>query len=160
MKNRILATGIAVALAATALIALGTQQAGATQEFVVIARQTNFELFPASGPPTTEPMAPPTIGDRFIIREDLLQGAVTVGYDNVICTVTFNDDLLCDALFSFTGKGDIHASALLRGGAGENSPSMFDASIDGGTLAYRSARGSIHVTNINDTDSRNAFLIT
>jgi hypothetical protein len=160
MKKRILATAIAVGLAGAALIALGTQQAGAAQEFVVTSRTTNFEFFPTSGPPTTEPMAPPTIGDRFMLREDLLRGNVNVGFDNVICTVTFNDNLLCDALFSFTGQGDIHATALLRGGAGENGPTEFDAVIDGGTFAYRSARGSIHVTNINDTDSRNAFVIT
>jgi len=161
MKHRIVAAAAALALTTVVIVTATAAHAGAAQEFIVTERETNFELIPVSGPPTTEPTAPPTLGDRFLIRDDLLRGTTKVGFDNVICTVTFNDNLQCEAYFSFTGKGDIHASALLRGGAGEMSPDVFDAVIDGGTFAYANARGMIHVSNVpnSDTDTTLVFLV-
>jgi hypothetical protein len=160
MRKRLMSVTVGLAVA-TGTVVFTAQQAGASQEFSLVARQTNFELFGASGLGTTEPQAPPAIGDRFILREDLLRGTAVVGFDNIICTVTFNDNLLCDAMFSFAGKGDIHATALLRGGASEQGATVFDATIDGGTYAYSNARGMVHLSQVgnSDTDTRDVFLI-
>ena len=39
------------------------------------------------------------------------------------------------------------------------SPTVFDASIDGGTFAYSNATGSIHLTNLPDGNTQDEFLI-
>jgi hypothetical protein len=164
MLRRISVALAALAVAGTALVALTAQQVGASQEFSVVAHQTNFEFFPSGGQGTINPTAPPQIGDRFILRHDLFEGLTNVGYDNVVCTVTFNDNLLCDVMFALAGKGDLHGTALLRGGASVNGPpSVFDATIDGGTFAYASARGMIHITAVPDNqngDLQDNFLIS
>ena len=74
----------------------------------------------------------------------------TVGYDNIVCTDTFNNNGLCDAVFAFTGQGDIHATAPVRDlfDVNSNGPTVFDAAIEGGTFAYTNTTGSIHLTNL------------
>jgi len=135
------------------------EQAGASQEFSVTATQTNFEFISANGTVTDNPTTPPQLGDRFTLRESLAQGNTVVGYDNVDCSVTFNNNVLCDAVWAFTGRGDIVGSGLIRdevdpSGTG---PSVFDAAITGGTFAYAHASGSIHFVSTGETTTQETF---
>jgi hypothetical protein len=159
MRYRIIAGLAALVLAGGGLVFATASQAGATQEFSVTATTTNVELVPAGGQPTTNIMTSPAIGDQFLIREQLTQGSTVVGYDNVICSVTFNNNGLCNAVFAITGKGDIHGTALIRDefDPNTNGPSVFDGSIDGGTFAYAHASGSVHIVITGQTTSTDTF---
>ncbi|GAC1597808.1 MAG: hypothetical protein NVS3B21_22700 [Acidimicrobiales bacterium] len=85
-------------------------------------------------------------GDRIVLRSDMSENGVLVGYSSAVCTVTFNDNVLCDLIIAIANTGDIHATALLRGSVGPSGPpKVFDAIVDGGTFAYHSAHGSAHV---------------
>jgi hypothetical protein len=143
-----------IAVAVPAVTLFSSAPAGATFEFSFTTHNTNFE-FVIGGKGTLNPTSPPGPGDSTIIRDDILQGSTNIGYTNVACTVTFNDNLLCNAVFALTNKGDIHATALIRGGAGQNFPATFDGIIDGGTFAYRNAHGDVHVVNQPNGDSQN-----
>jgi hypothetical protein len=158
MRLRLGLLGVALATLTGGLLIATTTPAGANVEFSVIQHNTNFEA--AIGGAAASPNPPqkaPAPGDRFIIRDDLLQGSTNIGYDNIVCTVTFNDNLLCDALFAIINKGDIHGTALLRGGAAANGPSVFDGAIDGGTFAYRNAHGDVHIVSLPNGDSQLNF---
>jgi len=163
MRYRILAVLSVLALAGGVMV-VGAQQAGAQQEFTLIAHQTNFVFAPVNGSPTSNPgpgTPPPETGDRFIVREALSQNGVVVGYDNIICTDTFNNNGLCDVVFAITNKGDIHGTALVRDlfDFSSNGPTVFDGDIDGGTFAYANATGSAHLTTLPDGDTQDTFLI-
>jgi len=159
MRYRLLACLSALLLAGGGLIVATAQQAGAQTEFTVVATQTNFEIILANGTVTQNPTAPLQAGDRFTLRESLAQGSTVVGFDNVDCSVTFNNNTLCDAVWAFTGRGDIMGTALLRDEVDPNSngPSVFDAAITGGTFAYAHASGSIHFVNQSNNVSQETF---
>ena len=143
-----------VAVAVPALMVVATAPAGATFEFSFVSHSTNFEAV-IGGHATTDPQSQPGPGDSFVIRDDLLRGSTVIGFDNIVCTVTFNDNTMCNAVFAFTGKGDLMGTALLRGGAGQSGPSVFDGAITGGTFAYRNAHGDVHITTLPNGDSEN-----
>jgi hypothetical protein len=130
--------------------------AGANFEFTFTERTTNQE-FVIGGKATLAPQAPPGPGDSFVVRSDLLQAGAVVGYDNVQCTVIFNDNVLCTAMFAFTNRGDIYGSALIRGGAGQNFPSVFDGVVTGGTFAFRNVHGDGHAVGVSPTDTNWTF---
>jgi hypothetical protein len=162
MRHCMLAA-VSVLAVAGGIIVATAQQAGASQEFSVIAHSTNFEVVPAGGKATANPSQSfaPSIGDEFIIREDLIQNGVTIGYDNIICTDTFNNNGLCTAVFAINGKGDIHGTALIRDqfDPNTNGPTVFDGSIDGGTFAYAHATGSVHLTSLPNGDTQDNFML-
>lgn len=155
---RVLAFLGTLAVAGGAFI-IAAPQAGAGQEFSLVGHQTNIQLV-GNGTSTTNPNGPAAPGDRLVIREDLSSGNTVVGFDNIVCTVTFNDNLLCDALYAIANRGDIHLTALLRGGAGQNGPSVFDAVVDGGTFAFATAHGYDHIVNLPNGDSQNNFVLS
>jgi len=95
------------------------------------------------------------------MRETLTENGATVGYDNIICTDTFNNNGLCDVVFALTTKGDIHGTALVRDlfDFNSNGPSVFDGDIEGGTFAYANATGYVHLTSLPDGDTQQTFLI-
>jgi len=140
------------------------QQAGAQIELNFVAHQTNAVFVPAGGQATLNPTSAPAIGDEEIIRDTLTEGTTTIGYTNIVCTDTFNDNGLCDAVFAITGQGDIHGTALIRGlfdpnlnqGAG---PQVFDGDIDGGTFAYADVTGYAHGVNLPDGDDQYSFFL-
>ncbi|HEY2430532.1 MAG TPA: hypothetical protein VGI06_16450 [Acidimicrobiales bacterium] len=163
MRYRFIAALAAVAVGGGMILATA-QQAGASQEFSVVAHQTNFEFVPAGGAATANPnlTAPAKIGDEIIVRESLSQGGVEVGYDNVVCTDTFNNNALCNAVLVFNGKGDLHGTALIRNDfdPSGNGPTVFDATIDGGTFAYASARGMVHLIVQPNGDSQDNIILS
>jgi hypothetical protein len=144
----LLAAALVVVVPTVAL--LSTAQAGADVELSFTEHPTNYEAI-IGGHMTVNPTSPPGPGDTFVLRGDLLQGSTVIGYDNVKCTVTFNDNEFCDGVFAFAGKGDVFGSALLRGGASasctQQCPAIFDAAITGGTFSYRNAHGDAHAVN-------------
>ena len=75
-------------------------------------------------------------GDRILSRDSLLQGARSIGYDNELCTVTFDNNDLCQVMVVLPGKGQIQASWLWIRWL-----SNFSGVIDGGTGAFADARG-------------------
>jgi hypothetical protein len=158
MKRRFALLVAALAVATPVVMLLGsTPPAGATFEFTFVEHPTNFE-FTVNGQHTLQPTGAFAPGDSLVIRADLVQGGATVGFDNVNCVVTFNDNLLCDAVFAFNGKGDITGTALLRGGvATEQGPAVFDGAITGGTFAYRNAHGDAHAVNQPNGDTNWTF---
>ena len=163
MRYRILAVASALLVAGGVIVA-GAQQAGAQQEFTLVAHQTNFVYDPVDGPATVNPgpTAVPSIGDRIIMRETLSENGAPVGFDNIICTETFNYDGLCDVVLAISGKGDIHATALVRDVfyPNGNGPSVFDATIDGGTFAYANATGYSHLSDLPNGDTQQTFLLS
>jgi hypothetical protein len=163
MRYRI-AAGLSALLVVGGVLMATAQQAGASQEFSVVAHQTNFEFVPVGGPATTTlgpTTPPPTPGAEIIIRESLSQGTTVVGYDNVICTETFNNNALCDAVLVFDGKGDLHGTALIRDEFDPNSngPAVFDATIDGGTFAYSHATGMLHLVVQPNGDTQDNIIL-
>jgi len=154
MRYRILAVVTAV-LAMGGFLVMTAQQAGAQQEMNLVATQTNVAFVPAGQAATLTPSNSyvPNTGDEFFLRETLTQGTTTVGYDNVICTDTFNNNGLCTDVIAITDRGDIHATALVRDlfDFSGNGPGTFDASIDGGTFAYANATGSVHFVTVSGT---------
>jgi hypothetical protein len=132
-----------VAVAAPAFIMLTSSSAGAQFRFSFTEHLTNFEAT-VNGQRTLNPATPPGPGDSFFLRNDLLQNGVVVGFDNIQCTVTFNDNTICSGVAAFTNKGDIVLTGLLRDGATLANPKVFDAAVTGGTFLYRNAHGDAH----------------
>lgn len=147
--------GLLAVLAPVTMLVTATS-AGATFEFSFTERTTNQE-FVIGGKATLTPQSPPGPGDSFVIRADLLQAGAVIGFDNVQCTVTFNDNILCNAVFAFTNRGDISGTALLRGGAGQNFPTVFDGVVTGGTFAFRNVHGDAHAVVANQSDTNWTF---
>lgn len=120
---------VAVVLAATALGA-GTPS---TLSFVVQNKGTEYVT--AAGSTSVFPGRLQT-GDRILSRDSLLKGARSIGYDNELCTVTFDNHELCQVIVVLPGKGQIQVSWLwIRW------PSNFTGVIDGGTGAFAHASG-------------------
>ena len=132
-----LAAGAAVA----ALFVATAQGAGtpSTLSFVVQNRGTEFVT--AAGSTNVFPGRLQT-GDRIFSRDSLLQGARSIGYDNELCTVTFDDNDLCQTIVVLPGKGQIQASWLwIDRNASTYGPAHFNGVIDGGTGTFADARG-------------------
>lgn len=75
--------------------------------------------------------------------------------------MTFNNNALCYAVLAIDGKGDIHATAIVRDAFDPNGsgPSVFDATIDGGTFVFANATGYVHLSSLPDGDTQQTFLI-
>jgi len=157
MRYRILAAFSALVVVGGVALVATSQQAGAQQEFSLVATQTNFAVIPAGSAATINPSNSyvPNTGDEVTFRDTLTRGTATVGFDTVICTDTFNNNGLCTDIISITNVGDIHLTALVRDlftafSSNSNGPGTFDASIDGGTFAYANATGYMHGVTISN----------
>ncbi len=135
MRYRILAALSALVVAGGVAVVATSQQAGAQQEFSLVATQTNFAVIPAGGAATIGHPSNsyvPNTRDEVTFRDTLTQGTATVGFDNVICTDTFNNNGLCTDVIAITNVGDIHLTALVRGlftpfSGNSDGPSTFGA---------------------------------
>jgi hypothetical protein len=152
MRKRLVFTLCAAVVAGGVLIAATASQAGASSEFTVLGHTTNTEFVTATGG-SPLPKGPLSPGDRILVRQDELENGVLVGYSNIACTVTFNDNALCDGVIAIANKGDLHVTGLLRGAAGPAGiPKAFDSVANGGTFAYRNAHGDIHTVVLANGD--------
>ena len=88
-----------------------------------------------------------TTGDQIFSQDTLLEGAKTIGYDNEVCTVTFDGNDLCHVISVFAGRGEVDATWLwARRNNSFLGPHRFSGVIDGGTGTYASATGQFEAT--------------
>ena len=125
------ATGAAVAV----VLAATAQGAGTPSTLSFVVQNKRTEYVTAAGSTSVFPGRLQT-GDRTLSRDSLLQGARSIGYDNELCTVTFDNNDLCQVMVVLPGKGQIQASWLWIRWL-----SNFSGVIDGGTGAFTDARG-------------------
>jgi hypothetical protein len=155
--RKILAVVVALVVGGGITVAATASQAGASTEFTVVSHLTNFEFAQAKGT-SLVPSLPFVVGDRFMFRTDLIENGSNVGYTNEMCTVIFNDNVMCDEIYALTNRGDLHITTLLRGAAGPSSiPKAADLIVDGGTFAFRNAHGSAHIVTLPNGDQSVAF---
>jgi hypothetical protein len=142
-----------------ALVAATASRAGAATEFTVLGHTTNVEFVTAAGG-SAVPKGPLAPGDRIVLRQDLSRNGILAGYSNIVCTVTFNDNALCDGILAITNKGDIHVTGLLRGAVShEGVPKVFDSVVNGGTFAYRNAHGDVHTVVLPNGDQMSSVVL-
>ena len=140
-------------------VAVTLSQAGASSEFTLVARDTNLEFITAMGA-SVVPSGPFVPGDRLVERSELIENGTTAGFENTVCTVTFNDNVMCDGIYALTNQGDLHTSTLSRGAAGPAGiPTVADLIVDGGTFAFRNAHGSAHVVRSSNGESLITFTV-
>jgi len=131
---------LSVGAAATALFVANAQEAGPSSTLSLVVENHGTEYVTAAGSTSVFPGRLQT-GDRIFSRDSLLGGGRSVGYDNELCTVTFDNQDLCQVMLVLAGKGQIHASWLWV-----HWPSNFTGVIDGGTGAFADARGQFKAT--------------
>ena len=94
---------IAIAAAAAVFVstALGARQRPALS---LVLHNRGLEFVTPSG---STPVYPGhlQVGDRIFSRDALMRGDSYVGYDNELCTVTFDNHELCQATVVLPGKG-------------------------------------------------------
>jgi hypothetical protein len=128
---------VAAAVAVIASTALGERP---TPSLSLVVHNRGLEFVTASG---STPVFPGQlqIGDRIFSRDALMQGTSFVGYDNELCTVTFNNHEFCQVTMVLPGKGQIQASWLWT-----DWPSGFTGVIEGGTGNFVHAKGEFTAT--------------
>jgi hypothetical protein len=156
--TKVLALLAALIVGGGITVAVTASQAGASSEFTLVAHETNFVFVQAKGT-SPIPSLPLALGDRILVRSDLTENGVPVGYAMEEYTQTFNGTTLSDSVFALTDRGDMHASALVRPGPGVGLPVVWDLSVDGGTFAYRNAHGSAHRVRLPNNDRAITFAL-
>ena len=112
---RCLALLAALAVGGGITVAVTASRAGASSEFTLGSHLTNLEFITAqAGPSTSIPASPMVPGDRVVTRDDLTQNGSPVGHLEAMCTVTFNNEFMCESIAALTNRGDLHASFLAR----------------------------------------------
>jgi len=146
MSTKRFAIAIAPALtAAVALFASNAFGAGSGHAISYVAQNEGTEFLTSSGASQTFPGHLAT-GDRIVTRDSVLSGNRPVGYDNELCTVTFDDNDLCQIVIVIAGKGHIAATWLWVGRNRPQLPAHFDGVIEGGTGTYIHAHGQFEAT--------------
>jgi hypothetical protein len=88
-----------------------------------------------------------TTGDQIFSLDRLFDGTKEIGYDNEVCTVTFDGNDLCHTVAVFPGKGDVDATWLWVGrNKSYIGPRHFSGVVDGGTGTYTNATGQFNAT--------------
>ena len=115
--------------------------AGAPKMVSYDVRNNGIEFVTAAGSSTSFPGRLIT-GDRIFARDSLLRAGTQIGYDNEVCTVTFDGNDLCHVAAVIKGKGSIQITWLWVGrNLSQNGPARFAGVIEGGTGAYAKATG-------------------
>lgn len=135
---------IAVAAATAAVFGSTALGAGPKHTFTLTAHNTGLEFVTASGSTSVYP-GQLQIGDRILARETLIQDSRPVGYDNELCTVTFDSNELCQDTVVLTGQGQIDAHWLWT-----DWPNAFTGAVDGGTGTFAAAKGEFTATPLPD----------
>ena len=145
--KKVLAFLLVLVVGGGVVVAVTATQAGASSEFTLGSHLTNLEFITAqAGPSVSFPTSPMVPGDRLITRDDLTQNGTPVGHLVNLCTLTFNNEFMCEGTWALTNRGDLHTSFLAR--ANQPSvlgfPKVYDLIVEGGTFAFRNAHGSAH----------------
>src|SRR5215469_13930117 len=115
IRTRVLAGVLtATALAGGAAAAAAQASTHPTGPLTFDLQRTALRFFSSTGPITGFPTGPLAPGDRIVGQDRLLQGGVPAGHDDEVCTVGFSRDVLCQAIVSFNGPGDVQASWSVR----------------------------------------------
>jgi hypothetical protein len=131
----------AIAVAAAAAVFVSTALGARPQPTLsFVAHNRGLEFVTASGSTTVYP-GHLQIGDRIFARDALTQSNRSVGYDNELCTVTFDNHELCQVTVVLPGKGQIEANWLWT-----DWPSGFTGVIDGGTGTFAHTKGEFTAT--------------
>jgi len=103
-----------------------------------------------------------SLGDYFVGTEDLFRGAKKVGDDHAVCTITRLQPkvgrpklgaLQCLVTLRLP-EGQISLQGTRMAAVASQAPPRFTLAIAGGTGAYRTARGTVRIVDLNQTDSR------
>ena len=142
--------GISIALGAAAAVAAlfggSAQGAGTRATLSFVVHNHGTEYVTAAGSTSVFPGHLQT-GDRIFSRDLLLERGRSIGYDNELCTVTFDDNDLCQTILVLPGKGQIQASWLwIDRNASASGPPRFSGVIDGGTGAFANAKGQFNAS--------------
>lgn len=134
-KKRFIISSVMAVAAATGVFASTALGAKPTPTLSLVAHNGGLEFITASGPTTAYP-GHLQIGDRILARDTLTQGNRAVGYDDELCTVTFENQELCQDTMVLPGKGQIETNWLWT-----DWPSGFTGAIAGGTGTFAHAKG-------------------
>ena len=138
--KRLIISCVMAVVAATVVFVSTALGAKPTPTLALVAHNRGLEFITASGPTTAYP-GHLQIGDRILARDALTQGSRSVGYDDELCTVTFENDELCQDTMVLPGKGQIDTNWLWT-----DWPSGFTGAIDGGTGTFAHAKGQFTAT--------------
>ena len=156
IKRRSTMGAAAVALGAAGVLAAFTAggphaSAAPPGQLTLDSQLTAIQFFTTTGPINGFPTSPLVPGDRIIGQDQITENGQTAGHDNEACTVSFNQDVLCQDIVVLTGQGDLQAGWTLQWPAtGIQGPATFDGIIDGGTGSFSSAHGSFHAATLPD----------
>jgi hypothetical protein len=146
MKNGIANLLVVLALATGGVAAGKALGAAAPTTLTFLVQNAGTEYVTASGSTAAFPGHLST-GDRILSRDVLLRGGVRVGYDNEVCTVTFDNNDFCQTVEVLRGQGHLAVTWLWVGrNASATGPAQFSGVIVGGTGAYAHARGAFEAT--------------
>jgi hypothetical protein len=139
-------TWIAVLLGLLFSTAVPAASANATHStrgtLTVVSKNTSTEYVSAAGKTSSTYPGALATGDRIFASDTDLVGGKTAGFDNEICTVTFNGNDLCHDVAVLSGKGDIELTWLWIGrNNSAYGPQHWSGVIDGGTGAFAKAHG-------------------
>lgn len=103
-----------------------------------------------------------SLGDYFVATEDLFRRAEKVGAAHAACTITRLEPATgtpetgaVQCVVSLVlPEGQITAQGARMFSLDAQEPPNFVLAITGGTGAYIGARGSVHIVDLNETDSR------
>ena len=140
LNKRLIISSVMALAAATSVFVSSALGAKPTPTLSLVAHNRGLEFITAAGSTTAYP-GHLQIGDRIFSRDALMRGDSSVGYDNELCTVTFDNHELCQATVVLPGKGQIEANWLWT-----DWPSGFTGTIDGGTGAFAHAKGEFMTT--------------
>ena len=133
--RRAVSLTLAAGAAAAALFVATAHGAGTPSTLSFVDQNRGTEFVTPAGSTSAFP-GRLQIRDRIFSRDSLLQAGRHVGYDNELCTVTFDNHALCQVMLVLPGKGQIQASWLWI-----HWPSSFSGVIDGGTGTFAHATG-------------------
>ena len=132
---------LAIAAGVAALSTVTVEGAGTPSRLSLVVQNHGTEYVAAAGSTSVFPGRLQT-GDRIFTRDLLLDRGHSIGYDNELCTVTFDDNDLCQTILVLPGRGQIQASWLwIDRNASTYGPAHFNGVIDGGTGTFADARG-------------------
>ena len=103
-----------------------------------------------------------TLGDYFVVTEDLFRRGEKVGQDHGVCTITRLEPrsgtlkrgaVQCAATLVLP-EGQITVQGVRSSALDAQEPPNFFLAVTGGTGAYKAVRGSVHIVDLNETDSR------
>jgi len=130
-----LAAGLAVSATATAK--------SPSMLTVVLKGAGTTEYVSATGHVSTTYPGQLVTGDRILGNGTDYVAGKPVGFDNEICTVTFDGNDLCHEVAVLTGKGDVELTWLWVGRNNSTlGPSHWSGIVDGGTGVFAHVHGA------------------